>query len=260
MMSRARCRLTPSSIRVRLPGERVIRLRVAMTLGCCAMAVVAAAAVAAPIAAAAPTVKILDFAFNPATVTIVAGETVTWRNTSATEHTVTADDGTFDSGALGLDDQFANVFDQPGTYRYHCAIHSSMTGTVVVQAAAATTATNGTPLPTPPSGTLPPDFKTPVPVPTVTPTPIASSTASDASNGRPDSSHGAGSRQRRHERRTRRYGDRGRCRAARYGRAGCRPRAEATKADDADRVRGRGTGASAEAGTPAGHDRACRAT
>ena len=191
-MSRARSRLTPSTIRVPLPGERVIRLRGSLALGCGAMAVVVAAAMTAPIAAAAPAVKIMDFAFSPATVTIVAGEAVTWHNTSATEHTVTADDGGFDSGPLGLDDQFANVFDEPGTYRYHCAIHSSMTGTVVVQAAPPSATPGGTPPPTPPSGTLPPDFNTPVPVPTATPAPNATSTANDGSSGRPDSSPAPG--------------------------------------------------------------------
>ncbi len=126
--------------------------------------------------------KISDFAFKPGEVTIVAGQTVTWQNSSATQHTVTADDGSFNSDPLGINDQFANVFSAPGTFAYHCAIHPRMTGTVVVTAAKPTATPNGTPPPTPPSGTLPPDFNTPVPIPTAVPT-ARNDNAHGVSNG-----------------------------------------------------------------------------
>jgi len=137
----------------------------------------ACAILAGAVAAASPTIKIVDFAFEPATTTILAGDAVTWQNTTGTAHTVTADDGSFDSGQLGLDDQFANVFAAPGRYLYHCKIHPAMTGVVIVKAAKPTVTPKGTLPPAPPAGTLPPDFNTPVPVPTAEPTPSPSVSA-----------------------------------------------------------------------------------
>jgi plastocyanin len=128
-------------------------------------------------------VEISDFAFKPAEVKVVAGQTVTWQNTSTTQHTVTADDGSFDSGPLGLNDQFANVFGTPGTYAYHCTIHPGMKGSVVVTVAAPTASPKGSLAPTPPAGTLPPDFNTPAPEPTAPPTAQASVVASAAPLG-----------------------------------------------------------------------------
>ena len=72
-------------------------------------------------------------AFDPATVTIKAGESVTWTNEDPMNHTVTADNGEFDSGNLGQGATFSFTFDKAGTYPYHCSIHPTMKGTVVVQ-------------------------------------------------------------------------------------------------------------------------------
>lgn len=80
-------------------------------------------------------VDIVDFAFDSDSVTIDAGGTVTWTNTGDASHTVTADDGSFDSGTLASGDTYSFTFDEPGTYTYHCNIHSSMTATIVVVAA-----------------------------------------------------------------------------------------------------------------------------
>ena len=48
---------------------------------------------------------------------------------------MTADDGSFDSGNLAPGATFSQSFSTPGTFTYHCNIHSSMTGTVTVVAA-----------------------------------------------------------------------------------------------------------------------------
>ena len=88
-----------------------------------------------PIAAhqdAAVAVQVVDFAFEPATVTVPAGATVTWTNTGARPHTVTADDGSFDSGRLDPGEQFSQTFDQPGTFTYFCGFHPEMQGSIVV--------------------------------------------------------------------------------------------------------------------------------
>src|SRR5215211_4635951 len=85
-------------------------------------------------------VSIVDFAFQPTSIEVAAGSTVTWTNTGAAPHTVTADNGAFDSGQLKPGATFSQTFTTPGTYTYHCEIHPQMTGTVVVTQAAASAA------------------------------------------------------------------------------------------------------------------------
>ena len=63
---------------------------------------------------------------------MTAGQKVTWTNTDGFPHTVTADNGSFDSGPVAAGTSYARTFKQAGTFAYHCKIHSSMHGTVVV--------------------------------------------------------------------------------------------------------------------------------
>lgn len=77
-------------------------------------------------------VDIESFAFSPELVSVVNGTTVTWTNLDAIEHTVTADDGSFDSGSLAMGDTFSYTFDTVDTFPYHCSPHPSMTGSVEV--------------------------------------------------------------------------------------------------------------------------------
>src|SRR5215208_435132 len=77
-------------------------------------------------------VSVVDFAFEPGTVSVPAGATVTWTNTGSRPHTVTADDGSFDSGRLDPGEQFSQTFDQPGTFAYHCGFHPEMQGSIAV--------------------------------------------------------------------------------------------------------------------------------
>jgi plastocyanin len=76
--------------------------------------------------------NIENFAFDPKQLTAKLGEAVSWKNDDSTAHTVTADDGSFDSGSLSPDKDFSHTFDQAGTFKYHCALHASMVATVVV--------------------------------------------------------------------------------------------------------------------------------
>ncbi len=78
-------------------------------------------------------VTIQNFAFNPDSLTISVGTTVRFVNEDSTTHTVTADDGAFDAGRLSNGQEFTFTFEQAGTYAYHCNIHRSMTGTIIVQ-------------------------------------------------------------------------------------------------------------------------------
>ena len=75
---------------------------------------------------------IQNVAFSLNTITIALGRTVTWTNLDGVAHTVTADDGSWGSSALGQGGTYSHVFTSPGSYPYHCAIHPYMTDTVVV--------------------------------------------------------------------------------------------------------------------------------
>ncbi|MGZ4902541.1 MAG: plastocyanin/azurin family copper-binding protein [Halobacteriota archaeon] len=74
-----------------------------------------------------------DFAFQPATMTAPRRATVMWRNDASITHPVTSNTGAFSSGNLSPGMTFTHQFSQAGTYQYHCSIHPSMTGTIVVQ-------------------------------------------------------------------------------------------------------------------------------
>lgn len=78
-------------------------------------------------------VEIMDFTFSPETLTVAIGTTVTWTNHDSAIHTVTSLTGVFDSGTLSNGGSFSFTFTQVGTFEYHCSIHTSMKGTVIVQ-------------------------------------------------------------------------------------------------------------------------------
>lgn len=77
-------------------------------------------------------VTIVDLAFQPATIAIAAGSTVTWTNAGALPHTATSDTGAFDSGILSAGGSFSTTFTTPGLYAYRCLIHPAMLGAVQV--------------------------------------------------------------------------------------------------------------------------------
>lgn len=82
-------------------------------------------------------ISIEDFQFSPGNVTVQTGSTVTWTHVGNINHTVTADDGSFDSGSMGGGDVFKFTFTETGTYTYFCEFHggpggSGMSGTITV--------------------------------------------------------------------------------------------------------------------------------
>ena len=89
-------------------------------------------------------VSIEDFYFEPANAAIQPGDTVMWVNEGNTPHTVTADDGSFDSGTLQPGESYSHTFQSAGMVPYHCSIHPFMTGSVTV--GAATGGGGGTPM------------------------------------------------------------------------------------------------------------------
>jgi plastocyanin len=78
------------------------------------------------------TVEIPGQMYAPASVTIHVGDAVTWTNTSTRTHTATSDDGEWDTSSIGPGMQRSQTFNTAGTFGYHCAIHPSMEGTIVV--------------------------------------------------------------------------------------------------------------------------------
>jgi plastocyanin len=99
-----------------------------------AASVPAASVAAASCAAGTGTgqqVGIANRAFNPATLTVSAGSTVTWTNADAATHSVTFDNGP-DCGNLATGASTTVTFSAAGSYPYHCKIHPSMTGSITV--------------------------------------------------------------------------------------------------------------------------------
>ena len=79
-------------------------------------------------------IEIKDFAFNPQTITIKAGEKVTWINRDEEPHTIVSVEKQFKkSSALDTDQEFTITAGAPGTYTYFCSVHPKMTGTIVVE-------------------------------------------------------------------------------------------------------------------------------
>ena len=77
-------------------------------------------------------VKIANFTFDPPTLTVKAGTTVTWVNADDIPHVVLEKNGKFRSPALDTDDKFSQTFSTAGMVDYFCAIHPHMTGKIVV--------------------------------------------------------------------------------------------------------------------------------
>jgi LPXTG-motif cell wall-anchored protein len=89
---------------------------------------------AAARAAANGSVTIVDFEFQPGSVTIDQGDTVTWTNNGPTAHSATAPDGSFDTGIFPAGQSRSHTFEQAGTFSYICTPHPNMHGTIVVRA------------------------------------------------------------------------------------------------------------------------------
>jgi plastocyanin len=75
---------------------------------------------------------VMSWGYDNANLTIAAGQTVSWTNTGAQQHTVSADDTSFDSGLIDPGNTFSFEFDNPGIYTYHCTPHPWMQATITV--------------------------------------------------------------------------------------------------------------------------------
>jgi plastocyanin len=78
-------------------------------------------------------VSIRGMKYNPSSITIKAGDTVTWTNADQRDHSVAAADGSFSSGNIGPGATYSHVFTKPGKFEYACSLHPRMKGVVEVK-------------------------------------------------------------------------------------------------------------------------------
>ena len=132
-------------------------------------------------AAANVAVTIDNLAFTPATITVPVGTQVVWTNKQAgIPHTTTSDTGAWDSGIMNTGATFSFTFKEAGTFAYHCNVHPTMHGTVVVTAGAApaaTTAVGSAAAGTTTTGTTAAATTAPTIAPTTAPTATTAATA-----------------------------------------------------------------------------------
>jgi len=84
----------------------------------------------------AATINIRDMMFTPSQITVAKGDTVTWTNNDTTTHTVVDDlsnVGGPSSGNIAPGQTYSFTFEKTGSFQYHCSIHPSMRGTIVVK-------------------------------------------------------------------------------------------------------------------------------
>ncbi|MGI9148249.1 MAG: cupredoxin domain-containing protein [Chloroflexota bacterium] len=87
--------------------------------------------------ATAPAVSAQDDLFSPVMIHLNPGDSLSWHNDGTEQHTITADDDSFDSGVLDPGQTFERTFASPGSYPYYCTIHGGpnadgMAGVIVV--------------------------------------------------------------------------------------------------------------------------------
>ncbi len=81
----------------------------------------------------ATSIQMVANAFTPKSLTVKSGTMVKWTNADTVSHTVTADNGSYNSGTIQPGQSYSLTFTIPGTYTYYCTLHSGMTGTIIVQ-------------------------------------------------------------------------------------------------------------------------------
>jgi plastocyanin len=116
----------------RLLGVALATLALTVALGACGSSSKSSASSSTSSAATGATITIHNFMFSPATLGVTAGTTVTVKNTDSTDHTVTALDGSFDTGPIHSGKTATFTVSKAGTVKYHCNIHNYMMGTIQV--------------------------------------------------------------------------------------------------------------------------------
>jgi plastocyanin len=112
-----------------------LRRTLATVAGTALMAIAGNALAQQPVAAKSAAIVIENFKFVPQTLTVAPGTSVTWDNRDEEPHNIVSVDQPrrFRSQAIDGGEKYTFVFDQPGTYKYICAVHPHMEGTVIVK-------------------------------------------------------------------------------------------------------------------------------
>jgi plastocyanin len=118
----------------------VLRLLSAWGRGCAAVALSLVILVALPGDVRASDTQIsitqqndtMSLRYDPSSLSVSAGSTITWTNNGATSITITSPDGLFDSDSVSPGNSFSHTFDTPGTYRYFCVPFPHMKGIITV--------------------------------------------------------------------------------------------------------------------------------
>lgn len=97
------------------------------------LSIAAALAMSVSAFAADHKVEIKSFKFEPATLEVAVGDTVTFVNRDGAPHTGTAIDGSFDTGTLGKDDSGTITISSAGTFDYKCGFHPAMKGVITAK-------------------------------------------------------------------------------------------------------------------------------
>jgi plastocyanin len=114
-------------------NKKAILLTALVVLNFCVAAFGTRMAKGAGVSEAKNKIEIKDFMFNPPTITVKSGETITWINRDEEPHTIVSVEKKFQkSSALDTDQQFTITAGEPGTYEYFCSVHPKMTGKIVV--------------------------------------------------------------------------------------------------------------------------------
>jgi len=126
--------------------QRAGKLLSILLLGVIALSFSAISYAPVTVAQATVNVTINNFSFTPSTITVVIGvnNTVTWtqEQSGVPYHTVTSDTNSWGSGDLTAGQTFTYTFTSPGTYGYHCSLHTYMKGTVIVLSSEGSTGTS----------------------------------------------------------------------------------------------------------------------
>lgn len=104
-----------------------------LALAVCASTFFAGLAPAQKQARQTHTVVIHNFAFQPTDLTVNVGDAIVWKNTDIVSHTVTAADGSFDSGEIKPGKSWKLVAKKAGTFQYACSPHPNMQGQLTVK-------------------------------------------------------------------------------------------------------------------------------
>jgi plastocyanin len=151
-LAKTRCRrgyIAPPTNRPWMAQARLERLSVLMPVSLVLCLGLLGLAGGDPVVAQSNSVQVSILStttYSPAVITVVIGvnNTVVWKNNDNVIHTVTGANITgFNSGDIAPGASFSYTFNTPGVYPYHCLIHPTMSGAVIVKASAASTTSSG---------------------------------------------------------------------------------------------------------------------